>query len=75
MEKVDEMLSFYQNLGFEISHQFAPDFYSASLGNNKINFHGSHLWKEEKMLRGATALPGCGDVCFMWEVTEEALIS
>jgi hypothetical protein len=75
IKNVDEMLSFYQNLGFEISRQFAPDFYSANIGNNKINFHAPHIWKQEKVLRGATALPGCGDVCFVWEGTEEALIS
>jgi catechol 2,3-dioxygenase-like lactoylglutathione lyase family enzyme len=75
MEKVDDMLSFYQRLGFEISNQFAPDFYSAGLGNNKINFHAPHIWQQEKVLRGPAALPGCGDICFVWEGTEDALIS
>ncbi len=75
LEHVDEMLCFYQALGFEISRQFAPDFYSAAFGNHKINFHAPHIWKREKVLRGTTALPGCGDICFVWEGTEEALIS
>ena len=75
IENVDEMLPFYQKLGFEVSHRFAPDFYSASFGNNKINFHAPHIWKQEKVLRGPAALPGCGDICFVWDGTEQELLS
>ena len=75
IENVDEMLSFYKKLGFEISDQYAPHFYSVSFGDNKINFHAPHVWKKEKVLRGPTAVPGCGDVCFVWSGTEDVLIS
>jgi len=75
IENVDEMLSFYQKLGFEISDQYAPDFYSANFGDNKINFHAPHIWKQEKVLRGPTAVPGCGDICFVWDGTEDDLMS
>jgi catechol 2,3-dioxygenase-like lactoylglutathione lyase family enzyme len=75
IEKVDEMLSFYKKLGFEISDRFAPDFYSAGFGDNKINFHAPHIWKQEKVLRGPTAVPGCGDICFVWEGAEDDLMS
>ena len=75
IENVDEMLSFYKRLGFEVSYQFAPDFYPASFGDNKINFHAPHIWKQEKVLRGPTALPGCGDICFVWDGTEQKLMS
>jgi catechol 2,3-dioxygenase-like lactoylglutathione lyase family enzyme len=75
IENVNEMISFYRNLGFEISDKYAPDYYSVNFGDNKINFHAPHIWKQEKVLRGPTALPGSGDICFVWEGTEDSLMA
>jgi catechol 2,3-dioxygenase-like lactoylglutathione lyase family enzyme len=75
IENVNEMLFFYQKLGFEISDRYAPDFYSVNFGDNKINFHAPHIWKQGKVLKALTAIPGCGDFCFVWDGTEDDLTS
>lgn len=67
IKKVDEVLSFYESLGFRIDSSFAPRLYSAHLGQQKINFHDPTLWKDSKFtLRAPKAKPGCGDLCFVW---------
>ena len=71
---VDSMLEFYRNLGFKISDYYGPSVYSVHFNENKINFHTPELWQSEKFsLRGPTAQPGCGDFCFVWNDTEQAL--
>ena len=35
-----------------------------AFGNNKINVHPEGFVAN---LRGPTAVPGCGDICFVWE--------
>ncbi len=71
---VDSMLVFYRNLGFKISDNYGPSVYSVHFNENKINFHAPELWQSEKFsLRGPTAQPGCGDFCFVWNDTEQAL--
>ncbi len=71
---VDSMLEFYRNLGFKISDNYGPSVYSVHFNENKINFHTPELWQSEKFsLRGPTAQPGCGDFCFVWNDTEQAL--
>ena len=76
INNVEEMLSFYRRLGFDISDEHAPQLYSVDFGDNKINFHTPQLWQSgEFSLRGPTAVPGCGDFCFVWEGNEEDLVS
>lgn len=76
INNVEEMLSFYRRLGFEISEQYAPLLYSIDFGNNKINFHSPQIWQSDEFsLRGPTAVPGCGDFCFVWEGDEKDLVS
>ena len=71
---VDSMLEFYRKLGFKISDNYGPLVYSVHFNENKINFHTPELWQSEKFsLRGPTAQPGCGDFCFVWNDTEQAL--
>ena len=73
IEKVDEMLEFYRQLGFRVTDTTAP-IYSVHFGNNKINFHDPEIWKSGKFdLRGPTAQPGCGDFCFVWSGTSAEL--
>jgi len=74
IERVEEMLSFYENLGFSVNRDAAPRFFSVHFGDNKINLHAPALWKSEKFtLRGPTATPGCGDFCFVWSGTQAEL--
>lgn len=67
IESVDAMLAFYRSLGFEVREVRPPLFYSVHFGEQKINLHGPDVWKSETFtLRGPSALPGCGDFCFVW---------
>ena len=68
------MLRFYENLGFEVRAAAAPAFYALHFGDQKINFHGPNAWRSRKFtLRAPTARPGCGDLCFVWEGSQEEL--
>ena len=74
IENVEEILVFYEELGFRLDRDRAPDFYSVHLGNTKINFHAPSIWRSERFtLRGLDAIPGCGDFCLVWEGTEDQL--
>ena len=74
IENVEEILAFYEELGFRLDCDRAPDFYSVHLGNTKINFHAPSVWHSERFtLRGRDAIPGCGDFCLVWEGTEDQL--
>ena len=78
MEAVAEMLAFYRKLGCTITEEYDGLLHCVSFGDNKINFHDPKLWKSEELeftLRGPSALPGCGDFCFVWDGTEAALIA
>jgi len=73
------MIRFYRALGFDTPDpETWPDlghtFFSVHLADQKINFHAPALWQNPGFdLRGPSALPGCGDLCFVWEGSEEAL--
>ena len=70
-----EMLAFYRGLGFrgptpEQWLERGHPFFSLSLGNTRINVHAPALWQDAAVtLRGAHAVPGCGDFCFVWDGT------
>ena len=77
--KPEEMLRFYRMLGFsaptpeEWRASGAP-YFSLHLGQQKINVHAPALWQGGTFsLRGPSALPGCGDFCFVWSGDAEAL--
>jgi catechol 2,3-dioxygenase-like lactoylglutathione lyase family enzyme len=73
----ERFLDFYKRLGFA-----SPDeeewragrypIFSLTCGNNKINVHPPGF---DIGLRGPTAVPGCGDVCFVWEGGLDALLA
>ncbi len=74
-----EMLRFYRALGFGAP---SPQEWLASgathfalqFGDNKINVHAPARWQDPAFtLRGPTAVPGCGDFCFVWGGTHDAL--
>jgi len=71
----ESFLAFYKALGFT-----SPDedewragrypIFSVACGNNKINVHPPGFTAD---LRGPTAVPGCGDICLVWEGDSAAL--
>ncbi len=74
-----EMIRFYGDLGFSVPQpqewlakrlsNFAVQF-----GDNKIHFHSPWFWQDPNFtLRGPTALPGCGDICFVWSASLDEL--
>jgi catechol 2,3-dioxygenase-like lactoylglutathione lyase family enzyme len=47
---------------------------SVYIGTQMINFHRPATWQRETFtLRAPAAKPQCGDLCFAWEGTPEAL--
>ena len=72
MENVESMITFYEALGCKVLDQ--GQIKAVVFGNNKINFHLPDLWNgKEFTLRGHTALPGSGDICFVWDGAQERL--
>ncbi len=72
IENTDAMLAFYRALGFGVNER--EHFYSVHFGDQKINFHAPARWQSGRFtLRGPTAVPGCGDFCFVWEGSVESL--
>jgi len=78
-QKPEEMIAFYGALGFTVPdvekwRAAAVPFFSIHFGNQKINFHAPALWhRGDFTLRGPTAQPGCGDLCFVWDGGAERL--
>jgi catechol 2,3-dioxygenase-like lactoylglutathione lyase family enzyme len=74
------LVEFYRRLGFTVVGEDAwrageAPFVALALGDVKINVHAPELWQHPRFtLRGPTAQPGCGDLCFVWSgTTEEAM--
>lgn len=67
------LMAFYRSLGFGVPSLEAwratgKPFFSLQFGENKINVHAPAAWQNPDFtLRGPTALPGCGDFCFVWD--------
>ena len=76
---VSEMLRFYRALGFTapLPEEWLAgrqSHFAVVLGNQKINMHAPALWQRPGFtLRGPTAQPGCGDFCFVWDGSVEAV--
>jgi catechol 2,3-dioxygenase-like lactoylglutathione lyase family enzyme len=77
--KPRELIAFYGALGFGVpdAQQWLASNeikFEVRFGPNKINFHAPRLWQDAAFtLRGPTATPGCGDFCFVWSDTLDAL--
>ncbi len=73
---VEACIAFYRRLGFPILYE---DEWRAGTArwvgiqvdeHVKINVHAPEFWQDPKFtLRGPTALPGCGDLCFRFDGT------
>ena len=72
MQNTDAMLAFYRGLGLDVTEGAAAC--SVYIGDQMINFHRPATWQRESFtLRAPAAKPPCGDLCFVWEGTAEAL--
>jgi catechol 2,3-dioxygenase-like lactoylglutathione lyase family enzyme len=69
----ERIIEFYQRLGFTINDEAEwragnASIFSIQIGDSKINVHPEgHI----ATLRGPTAVPGCTDICFVWNGTAE----
>ena len=77
----EAMLRFYGRLGFDVptfeewKARELP-YFSICFGDNKINVHAPGLWDGGEFdLRGPSALPGCGDFCFVWDGDLETVLT
>jgi catechol 2,3-dioxygenase-like lactoylglutathione lyase family enzyme len=69
----EHLLAFYKRLGFPINNEEAwrqgkVATFSIQVGESKINVHPEGYTAS---LRGPTAVPGCTDICFVFEGTVE----
>ena len=69
----ERLLAFYKNLGFAINDEEewragTANIFSIQVGESKINVHPEGYMAD---YRGPTAVPGCTDVCFVWDGTVE----
>jgi catechol 2,3-dioxygenase-like lactoylglutathione lyase family enzyme len=72
MRDTDGMVAFYRALGFDVEEQQA--IVRVHAGRQMINFHRPELWPREGFtLRAPAAVPPCGDLCFAWGDSVDAL--
>src|SRR5215831_14829235 len=72
MQNTNAMLAFYRGLGFDVNE--GAQACSIYIGQQMINFHRPALWQRDSFtLRAPAAKPPCGDLCFVWDGTPEAL--
>ena len=69
----EEMIAFYKRLGFSVVgeqqwREGKARTFAFAFGDSKINVHPPDVWQSGRFtLRGPTAVPGCGDFCFVWD--------
>ena len=72
MQDTEAMVAFYGALGFDVV-ELGP-VVSMYAGNQMINFHRPELWQRDGFtLRAPAATPPCGDLCFVWDGSADAL--
>ena len=69
----ERLIEFYKRLGFTINDEEEwragkANIFSIQVGDSKINVHPEGYVAG---LRGPTAMPGSGDICFVWDGTVE----
>ena len=71
----EALIAFYKRLGFTVVDEQAwregrARTFAFAFGDSKINVHPPAVWQDSAFtLRGPTAVPGCGDFCFVWDGT------
>jgi catechol 2,3-dioxygenase-like lactoylglutathione lyase family enzyme len=72
MRETEAMVAFYRALGFHIIERSSV--VSIYAGDQMINFHLPAIWQRpEFTLRAPAAEPPCGDLCFVWDGSQESL--
>jgi catechol 2,3-dioxygenase-like lactoylglutathione lyase family enzyme len=72
MSDADAMPAFYRALGFPVDE--TPHLVVVHVGDHMINFHRTEMWtRDDFTLRAPAATPPCGDLCFRWQGSVEAL--
>ena len=72
MQNTDAMLAFYGGLGLQVTENSTAC--SVYIGSQMINFHRPAHWQDASFtLRAPASRPPCGDLCFVWDGTAEAL--
>jgi catechol 2,3-dioxygenase-like lactoylglutathione lyase family enzyme len=72
MQNTEAMVAFYRSLGLQVAENAQA--VSVYIGSQMINFHRPATWQRETFtLRAPAAKPPCGDLCFVWDGTAEAL--
>ena len=69
----ERLIAFYKGLGFTINDEEEwragkANIFSIQVGDSKINVHPEGYVAG---LRGPSAVPGCADICFVWDGTVE----
>ena len=69
----ERLIAFYKRLGFTINDEEEwragkANIFSIQIGDSKINVHPEGYVAG---LRGPSAVPGCADICFVWDGTVE----
>jgi catechol 2,3-dioxygenase-like lactoylglutathione lyase family enzyme len=73
MQDTQATVLFYRALGLEVRESdFLVQVY---IGNQMINFHRPEVWGRNFSLRAPAARPPCGDLCFVWNGSADALQS
>jgi catechol 2,3-dioxygenase-like lactoylglutathione lyase family enzyme len=72
MRDAEAMVAFYRALGLDVAEQRSV--VSVYVGEQMINFHRPEIWqREEFTLRAPSAVPPCGDLCFVWAGSPDEL--
>ena len=72
MQHEDAMIAFYKALGMDVAEH--PAVVSVYAGGQMINLHRPTIWQRADFtLRAPAAQPPCGDLCFVWDGSPDAL--
>jgi catechol 2,3-dioxygenase-like lactoylglutathione lyase family enzyme len=72
MQHTHAMVAFYRAIGFDVVEQKAV--VSVYAGDQMINFHRPEVWPRDGFtLRAPSAVPPCGDLCFVWSGGADSL--
>jgi catechol 2,3-dioxygenase-like lactoylglutathione lyase family enzyme len=72
MQRTDAMVAFYRALGLQVAERRGV--VSVYVGDQMINLHRPEAWQGEGFtLRAPAATPPCGDLCFVWDGSAQAL--
>lgn len=72
--RMEEMVAFYRALGMTVRERGSG--YSIHFGDQKINLHAPSAWEGDSFtLRAPSAVPPCGDFCWVFEGTRDELVA